>query len=217
MLLWLPIDAFGSGIRIGLGATAGIAMPATGGLTHVSMFSSGASDQSSYLVGDLNFRGKEAGPEYGGELTVGANQFEIAFGVSRYSRLIGGAPLQDIKASTSFRRTLTASMLSFRYFPPIPSQISPYIGAGLGVYTLREAGSDLSFDESRFDLGVLGTVGLEAGLGGDNTRLFTEARIHYVEFCSESNPFAKGPGELITQRSSEIGTFGISVGLRFRY
>ena len=219
------------GVGIGFGLSTGLSIPATARWSadldrlhdtagfHLSYYDSDPLSEyrESFLAevmpSELSFHGKQAGLQFGGEVFLGGKRFSagIAMGIffkKRSTVSLLSSPVEIVNGGQVVRRLdrrLTSVLVFMRYIWLHEAVVSPYIGAGIGMYRIREHDPGSSYSVRRNGLGAQGVLGLEADLRDSRTRLFAEIGLNL-----------SGLWEDWEIKRMDLATVTIAVGIRFR-
>jgi opacity protein-like surface antigen len=214
--LLFPARADAGGL--GIGIDAGLAMPANGqfrstgnlvnqyepwkpGVPLSGTTPTGSIDQ---VAGTLSFHGRQMGVNLGGEIFLKVRRYRIGIHASRYTRnnLRGSLSSTTPSALSGLTRTFTTIQMSNRMDVSKIGTSTPYIGAGLGGFKLKEQIVNQPYFAQK---GVMieGIVGVSSAVG-QATSLFTELKLNIAEL-----------DEVTGRKDPAIAMLGLSIGIRF--
>ena len=219
--LGLPWMLFLTGANaggLGIGIDAGLAMPAngqfrsTGSLVNqyepwkpgAPLSETAPSGSISQVAGTVNFHGRQIGLNLGGVIFFKVHRYQIGIHASRYTRnnLQGSLSSTTPSELSGLTRTFTTIQMSIRMDVSRIGTTTPYIGAGLGGFKLKEQIVNQPYFAQK---GVMieGIAGVSSAIG-PSTSLFTELKLNIAEL-----------DEVSGRKDPAIVMLGLSIGVRF--
>ena len=161
----------------------------------------------------MTFNGKQAGPVVGGDLFLRIEPVDVGIGTVMFSKggisgqLLSTTARRDEVNARNFSRSFRAAFVFLRYRAIGDSPVTPYLGAGVGIYGLRERDPR---EHSNWEIGgsFQLVAGTEARIDQGFFTPFAEIRVNFAgtEADDDSEPGAVN-----------FATFTAAIGLRFAY
>ncbi len=161
----------------------------------------------------MTFNGKQAGPALGGDLFLRIEPVDMGIGTVMFSKggisgqLLSSTARRDEVDARNFSRYFRAAFVFLRYRTIGDTPVTPYFGAGIGIYGLRERDPR---EHSNWEIGgsLQLVAGGEARIDQGFYITFAEIRVNFAgtEAADDSEPGAVN-----------FATFTIAIGLRFAH
>ena len=196
-------------LELGLSVIGGYSIPGDSRL----FFDSCSVSEGVRPSAQMTFHGKQAGLVIGGDAFFRIEPVDIGIGTVMFSKGGISGPLlsrmarrEEVKAR-DFTRSFRAAFVFLRYRAIGDSPVMPYLGAGLGIYGLREREPrKYSNWESGGSLQLV--AGGEARMTESSSRPFAEIRANFASAVPDDDT---EPGGV------DFATFTVAIGLRFAY
>ena len=161
----------------------------------------------------MTFNGKQAGPAVGGDVFLRIEPVDMGIGTVMFSKsgisgqLLSTTARRDEVNAGDFSRSYRAAFVFLRYRAIGDSRVTPYLGAGVGIYGLRER-DPREYSDWEIGGSLQLVAGGEARLDQGFSRPFAEIRANFAgtEADDDSEPGAVN-----------FATFTIAIGLRFAH
>ena len=185
-----------------------------------SLCSSGSVSDGVRPSAQINFHRMQAGLVIAGDLFFRIEPADMGIGTVMFSRGGISGSLLSTKArreevnARDFKRSFRAAFVFFRWRAITESSLVPYLGAGIGIFGLREREP---YEHSNWENGPFLQIfaGGEARITESSSRVFTEIRLNLAEFAD--NP---EPGRDIVKCcgwNMAFVSWTVAIGLRFAY
>lgn len=161
----------------------------------------------------MTFNRKQAGPVVGGDLFLRIEPVDMGIGTVMFSKggisgqLLSTIARRDEVNARDFSRSFRSAFVFLRFRAIGDSPVKPYLGAGVGIYGLREHDSR---EYSDWEIGgsLQLVAGGEARLDQGFTRPFAEMRVNFAGTEADDD---SEPGVV------NFATFTVAIGLRFAH
>lgn len=159
----------------------------------------------------IDFHLTQMGPVFGGDLFFRVKPCDVGLGAFIFSSGQISGSLLSAKArgeeatAVDFERSFKTAFGFFRYRAVAVYPVMPYLGAGIGIYGLRES---VPGTHSEWEKGTLIQIvaGIEARTEESFSGIFVETRVNFAMFDEDPKP-----GQMA------FATFTVAIGLRFAH
>ena len=178
----------------------------------------GSDSQGDLLFDETNYYPMQAGLIFAGDLFLRIDQFDLGIGTFMFTKggisgsLISNKDRMEKVKARDFTRTLRSAFVFVRGRAKRDSSFVPYLGAGIGIYGLRESEP---YEHSNWEIGPLLKIvaGGEARIAESFPRIFSEIGLNFAALNSDPEPgmdFVRCCGWHMA-----FTTFTVTIGMRF--